>query len=166
MASMLNVPHFGLDSNQAQAVQWLLDYIRSRAAEESSKSIQYHTRTCSVQSPCLQSLCQQSKTRTSLTDAGSASGATFQCIQFLPFLSVFSYLFYLGHPSLPGLQRPKDRATFLSSRSSPITRRHPWAPWRSVLCMPSASVQKKVPHPKSGTFWFAWTDSHDSTTTG
>ena len=51
MTSLLNVPRFGLDSNQAQAVQWLLDYIRSRAAEESSKSIQYHTCTCSVQSP-------------------------------------------------------------------------------------------------------------------
>ena len=34
MVSLLNVPRTGLESNQAQAVQWLLDYIRSRATEE------------------------------------------------------------------------------------------------------------------------------------
>ena len=37
MASLLSVPRAGLESKQAQAVQWLLDYIRSRATEESSK---------------------------------------------------------------------------------------------------------------------------------
>ena len=36
-----------------------------------------------------QSLSQRSKIRTSLADTGSASGATFQCMQFLPFLSIF-----------------------------------------------------------------------------
>jgi hypothetical protein len=37
MASLLSVPRTGLESKQTQAVQWLLDYIRSRATEESSK---------------------------------------------------------------------------------------------------------------------------------
>ena len=32
-----------------------------------------------------QSLSQRSKTRTSVADPGSASGGTFQCMQFLPF---------------------------------------------------------------------------------
>ena len=36
-----------------------------------------------------QSLSQWSKTRTSIADPGSASGGTFQCMQFLPFLSIF-----------------------------------------------------------------------------
>ena len=49
------------------------------------------------------SLSQWSKTRTSVADPGSASGATFQCMQFLPFL-YFSYLSYLAHTSFLGLQ--------------------------------------------------------------
>ena len=39
----------------------------------------------------IQSLCQQSKTCTSLADQGSASGYTFQCMNFLPFF----YLFFI-----------------------------------------------------------------------
>ena len=54
-----------------------------------------------------QSLTQRSKICTSLADPGSASGATFQCMNFLAFLFIFSYLSYLG------LQRPKDTATIL-----------------------------------------------------
>ena len=50
-----------------------------------------------------QSLDQRSKTSTSLADTGSASGGTFQCMQFLLFLSIFSYLFYLGHLICLGL---------------------------------------------------------------
>ena len=41
-----------------------------------------------------------------VADPGSASGATFQCMQFLPFLSIFSYL---GHTSLLGLQTKTRR---------------------------------------------------------
>ena len=57
----------------------------------------------------------------------------------------FSYQSYLGHTSLLGLQtKPEDRATLSrSSRSSPTTRRHPWAPWWTLLCMPFASTHKK-----------------------
>ena len=65
-----------------------------------------------------QSLCQRSKTWTSLADPGSTSRATFQFMKFLPFLSIFSYLSYLGHPSLLGLQtktrRKSNSSTFLS----------------------------------------------------
>ena len=43
----------------------------------------------------------------------SASGATFQCMQILPFLSIFSYLSYLDHTSLLGLQT-KTRSIFFS----------------------------------------------------
>ena len=39
---------------------------------------------------------QQSKTHANVADPGSASVATFQCIKFWPFLSISSYLFYLG----------------------------------------------------------------------
>ena len=96
----------------------------------------------------IQSLCQRSKTRTNLTDSGSASRATFQCMQFL---SIFSYLSYLGHPSFLGLQRPEDRATLLlSSCSSLITRRCSWALRWTVLCMLFASAHKKCPVQKVG----------------
>ena len=77
-----------------------------------------------MQIPCgitFQVLGQLSKTHTSLADTGSASGATFQCMQFLPFLSIFSYLFYLGHLSLLGLQtktrRQSNSSTFRSFKS-------------------------------------------------
>ena len=69
----------------------------------------------------IQSLSQRSKTRTSVADPGSASGGTFQCMQFLPFLSMFSYLFYLGHLSLLGLQtktrRQSNSSTLCSFKS-------------------------------------------------
>ena len=69
----------------------------------------------------VQSLSQRSKTRTSVADPGSASGGTFQCMQFLPFLSIFSYLFYLGHLSLLGLQtktrRQSNSSTLCSFKS-------------------------------------------------
>ena len=65
-------------------------------------------------------------------------------MQFLPFLIYFSYLFYLGHLSLLGLQRPEDRATLLlSAHSSPITRRHSRAPRQALLCMLLVSAHKK-----------------------
>ena len=63
-----------------------------------------------------QLLSQQSKIRTSVADPGSASNGTFQCMQFFPFLSIFSYLFYLDHLSLLGLQtktrRQRNSSTF------------------------------------------------------
>ena len=76
-----------------------------------------------------QLLSQRSKTRTSLADSGSASGDTFQCMKFLPFLFVFSYLSYLGHPSLLGLQtktrRWSNSSTFFLFKShNPETSMH------------------------------------------
>ena len=100
-----------------------------------------------------QSLGQRSKTRTSLADTGSASGATFQCMQFLPFLSIFPDLFYLGHLSLLGLQRLEDRATLLlSAHSSHILSAHSSHTleiFKSFamtvfVCMLSAGVQKST----------------------
>ena len=68
-----------------------------------------------------QLLSQQSKIHTSIADPGSASNGTFQCMQFFPFLSIFSYLFYLGHFSLLGLQtktrRQRNSSTFCSFKS-------------------------------------------------
>ena len=100
-----------------------------------------HTEKASIQS-----LSQWSKTRTSLADPASASGATFQCMQFLPFLSIFSYLSYLGHASLLGLQRPEDRAPLLlSSCSSPITQDiHELRGEDTFLCMLFASARKSA----------------------
>ena len=85
-----------------------------------------------------------------VADPGSASGASFQCMQFLPFLSIFSYLSYLGHTSLLGLQTKTRRwaTLLLSSRPSTITRRHPWTPWWTFLCMLSASARKSASHKK------------------
>ena len=71
-------------------------------------------------------------------------------MQLLPFLSFFSYLSYLGHTSILGFQtRPEDRATLLlSSRSSPIIQRHPWAPRWTFLCMLSVSARKSASRKK------------------
>ena len=66
----------------------------------------------------VQSFSQRSKTRTNVADPGSASGGTFQCIQFLPFFIYFSYLFYLGHLSLLGLQTKTRRQSKSSTFSS------------------------------------------------
>ena len=56
-----------------------------------------------------------------VADPGSASGGTFQCMQFLPFFISFSYLSYLGHLSLLGLQtktrRQRNSSIFCSFRS-------------------------------------------------
>ena len=113
-----------------------------------------------------QSLSQRSKTRTSVADPGSASGGTFQCMQFLPFFIYFSYLFYLGHLSFLGLQtktrRQRNSSTFSLFKS-----------YNSETFMTSAASafvhatrkrSQKVPRAKSGTFWFPWMDSHDSST--
>ena len=63
---------------------------------------------------------------------------------------LFSYLFYLGHLSLLGLQRPEDKATLLlSARSSSITRRHPWAPGK-CFCACYLLALTKVPRAKVG----------------
>ena len=89
-------------------------------------------------------------------------GATFQYMKFLLFFCIFSYLSYLEHPSLLGLQRPEERATFLlSSYSSPITQRHLWAPQWTFICMLCASARKSAPRgkwhvlvPLNGFPWF------------
>jgi hypothetical protein len=58
---------------------------------------------------------QRSKTHTNFADPGSASGATFQCMQFLP---ISSYLFYPGHLSLlGGLNKATLLSTFCSFKS-------------------------------------------------
>ena len=58
---------------------------------------------------------------TNVADPGSASGGTFQCMQFLPFFIYFSYLSYLGHLSLLGHQtktrRQRNSSTFCSFKS-------------------------------------------------
>ena len=86
-------------------------------------SIQYGTVGSTTPAWCTSDklLSQRSKTRTSVADPGSASGGTYQCMQFLPFLSIFSYLFNLGHLSLLGLQtktrRQSNSSTFSSFKS-------------------------------------------------
>ena len=66
---------------------------------------------------------------------------------------MFSYLFYLGHPSLLGLQRPEDRATLLpSARSSPIAWRRSRALQWPFLCMLSAGAQKSTLRKEAGNF--------------
>ena len=105
----------------------------------------------------------RSKTRTSLTDP---EVEILQLIhENLAIFICFSYLSYPRHPSLLVLQTKTRRwaTLLLSSCSSPITWRHSWAPRWTFLCMLSATAQK-VPRAKNGTFWFAWMDSHDSTT--
>ena len=118
------------------------------------------------QTSILQSLSQRSKTRTSVADPGSASGGTFQCMQFLPFFIYFSYLFYLGHLSLLGLQtktrRQRNSSTFCSFKShNPETFMSSAA---SAFVHATRKRSQKVPRAKSGTFWFPWMDSHDSST--
>ena len=55
------------------------------------------------------------------------------------------------------------RATLLlPSHSSPTTRRHPWAPWWTSLCMPSASARKSASR-KKWVLRFPWMDSHVKT---
>ena len=90
------MPHGHTISALSLAVRWV-------KLEKSNKVSHNVTQIAS------QSLSQRSKTHTSLADPESASGATFQCIQFLPFLSIFSYLSYLGHTLLLGLQTKTRR---------------------------------------------------------
>ena len=113
-----------------------------------------------------QSLSQRSKTRTSIADPGSASGGTFQCMQFLPFFIYFSYLFYLGHLSLLGLQtktrRQSNSSTFCSFKChNPKTFMSSAA---SAFVHATPKRSQKVPRVKSGAFRFPWIDSHDSST--
>ena len=71
--------------------------------------------------PPSQLLRQWSKMRASLFYAGSTSGATFQCIKFLPLVFIFAYLSYLGHRLLLGLQtktrKESNSSTFFSFKS-------------------------------------------------
>ena len=73
---------------------------------------------------------------------------------YIPVHAIFAifYLLFLPVLSRPSFtyrdskQRPEDRETLLhvhSAHSSPITRRHSWAPWRPLLCMILASDHKK-----------------------
>ena len=113
-----------------------------------------------------QSLSQRSKTRTSVADPGSASGGTFQCMQFLPFFIYFSYLFYLGHLSLLGLQtktrRQSNSSTFCSFKSCNPETFMSFA--ASAFVHATLKHSQKVPRVKSGAFRFPWMDSHDSST--
>ena len=112
-----------------------------------------------------QSLGQRSKIySTNVADPGSASGGTFQCMQFLPFFIYFSYLSYLGHLSLLGLQtktrRQRNSSTFCSFKSyNPETFMSSAA---TAFMHATLKRSQKVPRAKSGTFWFPWMDSHDS----
>ena len=116
--------------------------------------------------PPNQSLSQRSKTRTSIADPGSASGGTFQCMQFLPFFIYFSYLFYLGHLSLLGLQtktrRQSNSSTFCSFKFHHSETFMSSAASASVHATRKRS--QKAPRTKSGAFRFPWMDFHDSRT--
>ena len=94
-----------------------------------------------------------------------------KCIRcHIPMHEFFAVFIYILIPvlsrssSILGLQRPEDRATLLfSSRSSPITGDvHGLRGKRFCACYPQAL--EKVPRAESGTFWFPWMDSHDSST--
>ena len=85
---------------------------------------------------------------------------------FCRFLSIFSYLSYLGHPSLLGLQtktrRQSNSSTFCSFKShNPETFMSSAA---TAFVHATLKRSQKVPRAKSGTFWFPWMDSHDSST--
>ena len=85
-------------------------------------------------------------------------------MQFLPFFIYFSYLFYLGHLLLLGLQTKTRRqsisSTFYSFKS--------YNPETFMSSAANASVHAtrkrshKAPRAKSGAFRFPWMDSHDS----
>ena len=77
-------------------------------------------------------------------------------MQFLPFLIYFSYLFYLGHLSLLGLEtktrRQRNSSTFFSFKShNPKTLMSSAV---SAFVHATRKRSQKVPRTKSGTFWF------------
>ena len=103
---------------------------------------------------------------TNVADPGSASGGTFQCMQFLLFFIYFSYLSYLGHLSLLGLQtktrRQRNSSTFCSFKFyNPETFMSSAA---TAFVHVTLKRSQKVPRAKSGTFWFPKMDSHGSST--
>ena len=79
------------------------------------------------------------------------------------FFIYFSYLFYLGHLSLLGLQtktrRQRNYSTFCSFKSHKLETFMSSA--ASAFVHATCKHSQKVPHAKSGTFWFPWMDSHD-----
>ena len=58
---------------------------------------------------------------------------------FIPVLSTCRSYFTSRTPD-----RPEDTTLLLFSCSSPMARRHPWAPWWTVLCMLFASARKSA----------------------
>ena len=82
---------------------------------------------------------------------------------FCRFFIYFSYLLYLGHLSLLGLQtktrRQRNSSTFCTF--NPETFMSSAA---SAFVHAIRKRSQKVPRVKSGTFWFPWMDSHDSST--
>ena len=114
----------------------------------------------------LQSLSQQSKSCTNLADTGSTSGTTFQCMQFF---AVFIYFFIpvLSRSYFTSRTPDKDQKIeqlfylYLFKSYNTETSMSSVA-WAFVHAIHKRS--RKVPHAKSGDFWFPWTDFHDSTT--
>ena len=132
--------------------------IMASSVQKSTLVSQFWPRqACTVVRPAVQN-------STNVADPGSASGGTFQCMQFLPFFIYFSYLFYLGHLSLLGLQtktrRQRNSSTFCSFKSyNPETFMSSAA---TAFVHATRKRSQKVPRAKSGTFWFPRMDSHDS----
>ena len=73
-------------------------------------------------------------------------GPQSNACNFCRFFYQFSYLFYLGHFHFQdSKQRPENKSTLLlSSGSSPIARRRPWAPQWTFLCMLFTSARKSA----------------------
>ena len=84
----------------------------------------------------------------------------------LPFFIYFSYLFYLGHLSLLGLQtktrRQRNSSTFCSLKSHNLETF--MSSTATAFVHATLKRSQKVPRVKSGTFWFPRMDSHDSST--
>ena len=103
---------------------------------------------------------------TNVADPRSASGGTFQCMQFLPFFIYFSYLPYLGHLSLIGLQiktrRQRNSSTFCPFKSYNLETFMSSA--ATAFVHDTGKRSQKVPRAKTGTFWFPRMDSQDSKT--
>ena len=123
-----------------------------------------HASSGQNQGGCLSVVRPAVQNSTNVADPGSASGGTFQSMQFLPFFIYFSYLSYLGHLSLLGLQTKtrtqRNSSTFCSFKSyNPETFMSSAA---TAFMHATLKRSQKVPCAKSGTFWFPWMDSHDS----
>ena len=99
-----------------------------------------------------QSLSQRSKTRTNNADPGSASGATFLCMQFLPFF-IYFFIPVLSRSYFTSMTPDKDQKIeqlfyFLLVRAPQSGDIHELRSERFCACRPQAL--EIVPRAKSG----------------